>query len=110
MLALKPQFVVFTGDNVYYDADAPGARTPRLARYHWERMFSLPREVELLRKAVAGQHSAGEKQERRIAALERENCALRAYVYGLARLLSRKGAVGQDDLRRLENEAERAGR
>ncbi|MGE3806931.1 MAG: alkaline phosphatase [Gemmataceae bacterium] len=43
MSALKPAFGVLTGDLVYYDNDAPRAITPRLARYHWERMFSLPR-------------------------------------------------------------------
>lgn len=46
MLALQPQFVSMTGDLVYYDNDEPKAVTPRLARYHWERMFSLPRLVD----------------------------------------------------------------
>jgi alkaline phosphatase D len=46
---LDPHFVVFTGDNVYYDSEAPQATSPALARYHWERMYSLPRHVELLR-------------------------------------------------------------
>lgn len=49
MLALEPHFVAFTGDNVYYDSDAPRAETVELARYHWQRMFSLPRQIELLR-------------------------------------------------------------
>ncbi len=49
MAALKPQFAVLTGDLVYYDNDPPRAVTPRLARYHWERMFSLPRLVEFTR-------------------------------------------------------------
>ncbi len=49
MLAQKPKFVVFTGDNVYYDRDEPRAMNEGLARYHWERMFSLPRQFELLR-------------------------------------------------------------
>jgi alkaline phosphatase D len=49
MLAFAPHFVAFTGDNVYYDSDAPRAVSPELARYHWERMFSLPRQVDLLR-------------------------------------------------------------
>ena len=49
MLALKPQFACLTGDLVYYDNDAPRAFTPRLARYHWERMFSLPRLLEFNR-------------------------------------------------------------
>jgi alkaline phosphatase D len=49
MLAFAPQFVAFTGDNVYYDNDAPRAETPELARFHWQRMFSLPRQIELLR-------------------------------------------------------------
>jgi alkaline phosphatase D len=40
---LNPAFAVLTGDLVYYDNDPPKAVSPRLARYHWERMFSLPR-------------------------------------------------------------------
>lgn len=46
---LDPRFVAFTGDNVYYDNERPRAFTPALARYHWERMYSLPRHIELLR-------------------------------------------------------------
>ncbi|MEI8319842.1 MAG: alkaline phosphatase D family protein [Planctomycetia bacterium] len=46
MAALKPQFTCLTGDLVYYDNDEPSAVTERLARYHWERMFSLPRLIE----------------------------------------------------------------
>lgn len=46
MLALDPKFACMTGDLVYYDSNAPRAVTQRLARYHWERMFSLPRLVE----------------------------------------------------------------
>ncbi|MBA4188867.1 MAG: alkaline phosphatase [Planctomycetaceae bacterium] len=46
---LAPRFVAFTGDNVYYDNERPRAVTPALARYHWERMYSLSRHVELLR-------------------------------------------------------------
>jgi alkaline phosphatase D len=49
MLAAAPHFVVFTGDNVYYDNDAPRAESEELARFHWQRMFSLPRQIELLR-------------------------------------------------------------
>jgi alkaline phosphatase D len=49
MLALRPRFAVLTGDLVYYDNDPPRAVTPQLARYHWERMFSLPRLVEFNR-------------------------------------------------------------
>ncbi len=49
MLKLKPKFISMTGDVVYYDNDAPSAKTPELARLHWERMFSLPRLVETLR-------------------------------------------------------------
>ena len=37
-----PQFVVSTGDNVYYDRDNPRGRTPDLCRLHWQRMYSLP--------------------------------------------------------------------
>jgi alkaline phosphatase D len=46
---LAPRFVAITGDNVYYDSERPRALTPALARYHWERMYSLPRHAELLR-------------------------------------------------------------
>jgi alkaline phosphatase D len=49
MLALKPRFTCLTGDLVYYDNDLPSATTSRLARFHWERMFSLPRLVEFNR-------------------------------------------------------------
>lgn len=49
MLAFQPKFVTMTGDLVYYDNDAPQARTPELARLHWQRMFSLPRLIETLR-------------------------------------------------------------
>lgn len=37
-----PDFVVRTGDNVYYDRDNPRGNTPELCRLHWQRMFSLP--------------------------------------------------------------------
>ncbi len=43
MQKLNPAFAVLTGDLVYYDNDPPRAANARLARYHWERMFSLPR-------------------------------------------------------------------
>lgn len=49
MLAVKPQFACLTGDLVYYDSDEPRAVSNRLARFHWERMFSLPRLLEFTR-------------------------------------------------------------
>jgi alkaline phosphatase D len=49
---LAPRFVAFTGDNVYYDGERPTAATVAQARYHWERMYSLPRHVELLRSVA----------------------------------------------------------
>lgn len=52
MLKLKPRFISMTGDVVYYDNDPPLAKTPELARLHWERMFSLPRLVETLRNTA----------------------------------------------------------
>lgn len=46
---LAPHFVVQTGDNVYYDRDlGPFATTVPLARWQWQRMFSLPRHRALL--------------------------------------------------------------
>ena len=53
MLALKPSFACLTGDLVYYDNDKPSATSPELARYHWQRMFSLPRLIEFNRKVGA---------------------------------------------------------
>ncbi len=49
MQSLKPHFIVPTGDTVYLDSEAPRARTVGLARYHWHRMYSLPRHIEFHR-------------------------------------------------------------
>ena len=43
---LKPHFIVPTGDTVYLDSEAPRARTQALARFHWHRMYSLPRHID----------------------------------------------------------------
>ncbi len=48
MRRLKPDFYVTAGDIVYYDSDDPPATTIDLARYHWQRMYSLPRHRNLL--------------------------------------------------------------
>jgi alkaline phosphatase D len=45
MAKLQPHFIVPTGDTVYYDSDPPLATTRELARFHWHRMYSLPRLV-----------------------------------------------------------------
>jgi alkaline phosphatase D len=37
-----PDFIVRTGDNVYYDRDNPRGTTIDLCRLHWQRMYSLP--------------------------------------------------------------------
>lgn len=47
MLALRPSFFVHTGDIVYYDKLA---KTIGLARYHWQRTYSLPTNVEFHRR------------------------------------------------------------
>ncbi|MEO2021927.1 MAG: alkaline phosphatase D family protein, partial [Pirellulaceae bacterium] len=39
-------FLVPTGDTVYYDSEKPRARTLALARHHWHRMYSMPRIVK----------------------------------------------------------------
>jgi alkaline phosphatase D len=49
MQALDLDFLVPTGDTVYLDSESPRARTVPLARYHWQRMYSLPRLVEFHR-------------------------------------------------------------
>jgi alkaline phosphatase D len=48
-----PDFIVETGDNVYYDRDNPRAVTPDLCRLHWQRMFSLPLLRDFLRQVPA---------------------------------------------------------
>jgi len=50
MQKLGIDFVAVTGDNVYYDSEAPRARNVAMARYHWHRMYSLPRMVEFYSK------------------------------------------------------------
>lgn len=50
---LKPHFIVPTGDTVYLDSEAPRARTQELARFHWHRMYSLPRHIDF-HKTVPG--------------------------------------------------------
>ena len=47
MLALEPSFFVHTGDIIYYDKLA---KTLALARYHWQRTYSLPTNVEFHRR------------------------------------------------------------
>ncbi|MHC4743795.1 MAG: alkaline phosphatase D family protein [Planctomycetota bacterium] len=48
MLKLDPSFFVHTGDILYYDKLA---KTLELARWHWQRMYSLPTNLEFHRKA-----------------------------------------------------------
>ena len=46
MLDLTPNFIVPTGDTIYYDSDAPLATSIDLARFHWHRMYSFPSLVK----------------------------------------------------------------
>lgn len=51
---LKPHFITQTGDNVYYDRDiGPFSTTVPLARWQWERMFSLPRHRALIENVAS---------------------------------------------------------
>lgn len=50
MLKLKPQFFVHTGDIVYYDGRA---KTLPLARWHWQRTYSLPTNVDFHRQVAS---------------------------------------------------------
>jgi alkaline phosphatase D len=51
MLRLNPDFLVHTGDVVYYDNDAaPLATNEELARLHWHRLYSLPYLKEFHRR------------------------------------------------------------
>lgn len=50
MLRLKPSFFVHTGDMVYYDQLG---KTLDLARYHWQRTYSLPSNVDFHRQVAS---------------------------------------------------------
>ena len=49
MNRLEADFVVSTGDNVYYDLDLPFATSVDIARFHWHRMYSQPLLMESFR-------------------------------------------------------------
>jgi phosphodiesterase/alkaline phosphatase D-like protein/dienelactone hydrolase len=50
MARLDPDFLIPTGDSVYYDKDDPIASTKELARFHWHRLHSLPRHRDFYAK------------------------------------------------------------
>ena len=49
-LKLDPEFFVHTGDIVYYDGLAKNAD---LARWHWDRMYSFPNNIEYHRQVAS---------------------------------------------------------
>ncbi len=49
MAAGGPDFYLSIGDNVYYDNESPRVTSVELARYHWQRMFTLPAVATFLR-------------------------------------------------------------
>jgi alkaline phosphatase D len=49
-LKLDPEFFVHTGDIVYYDGYAKNAG---LARWHWDRMYSYPNNIEFHRQVAS---------------------------------------------------------
>jgi alkaline phosphatase D len=49
MAAGRPDFYLSIGDNVYLDNESPRATSVELARYHWQRMFTLPAIASFLR-------------------------------------------------------------
>ncbi len=51
MTKLAPDFLLSTGDSVYYDIDLPLATSVELARFHWHRMYSQPSLVNFFRTA-----------------------------------------------------------
>ena len=46
MLKIKPDFIVNTGDVVYYDKAGPYAKNPALARMKWNMTYGLPYQRE----------------------------------------------------------------
>ncbi len=53
MLELQPDFIVPTGDNVYYDHGPAWAQNQEEARWFWHRMYSFPTAVEFYRQVPA---------------------------------------------------------
>ena len=49
-LKLDPEFFVHTGDILYYDRMG---KTADLARWHWDRMYSLPNNIEFHRQVAS---------------------------------------------------------
>jgi alkaline phosphatase D len=49
LLALKPDFLIHTGDIEYYDKAMPWATRLDLARYKWNRLYALPFQREFHR-------------------------------------------------------------
>ena len=47
MIRLRPDFIVPTGDNVYYDSDVPHGVDLASCRHQWHRMYSFPRLAAL---------------------------------------------------------------
>jgi alkaline phosphatase D len=50
MMLLEPDFLIHTGDVVYYDHQGASATSMRMARVWWQRMFSLRANVGFCRK------------------------------------------------------------
>lgn len=53
MARLRPDFLVPTGDTVYYDNDGVLVQSIELARHHWHRMYGLPRLIDFHRRIPA---------------------------------------------------------
>ena len=53
MGSLDPDFLVHTGDTVYYDKPRPWAKTAALARFKWNRIYGLPLQREFHRSVPA---------------------------------------------------------
>jgi len=51
MTKLAPDFLLSTGDNVYYDIDLPIVNSVESARFHWHRMYSQPSLISFFRNA-----------------------------------------------------------
>ena len=51
MKAMGADFLVSTGDSVYYDTEAPLVTSVAIARFHWQRIYSLPTVVDFFRSA-----------------------------------------------------------
>jgi len=94
MGALNPDFVVFTGDDVYYDKNPP-VRTLQDMRAKWHRQFALPRMIELM--ATTPGYWMKDDHDHRTNDSDAEGDGFPSHELGIATFREQAPVVAQDD-------------